>query len=174
MNATQSFSATLSASQQLFLLTSRLAYYNPGTRLLPSLSDHLLSLLLPVAVYWVYSGFFHLLDLSAAEWLEKYRLHPSAEMASRNLATRGHVVRTVIIQHTLQTIVGILFVEATPLGEEVNHLGIMGSMTPTVFSLLRGILSESAGAKYFAMYGHQILYTMYWWAIPIARILVAM
>ena len=60
-----------------------------------------------------------------------------------------------------------------PAGELVDHLGAMGGMASPLFSLLR-MLFGGQGAQYFAMYGGHMLYVLYWWAIPIAKMLFGM
>jgi sphinganine C4-monooxygenase len=72
------------------------------------ISDKHLSLALPVIAYWLYSGFFHVLDLQTWSWLEKYRIHPPEEITKRNRVTRWEVVRDVLVQQLGQVIVGVI------------------------------------------------------------------
>ncbi|KAH8673908.1 sphinganine hydroxylase-like protein Sur2 [Xylariales sp. PMI_506] len=78
----------------------------PVTNLLPWIDDFYLSLVAPIAAYWILSGFFHIIDVYDI-W-PQYRLHTPAEIASRNRATRWEVFRDVVFQQIIQTIVGAL------------------------------------------------------------------
>ena len=85
----------------------------------PLLPDFYLSLLLPIAAYWILSLFFHYIDVMDI-W-PQYRLHTPAEILSRNHVTRYEVARDVIIQQIIQTIVGVVLGLTEPadmLGKE--------------------------------------------------------
>ncbi|KAI9737721.1 MAG: hypothetical protein M1818_005725 [Claussenomyces sp. TS43310] len=77
---------------------------SPVPAFLPFISDFYLSLLFPVAAYWVLSLFFHYADTYDV-W-PQYRLHTPAEILKRNHATRYEVARDVIVQQIIQTVVG--------------------------------------------------------------------
>lgn len=81
---------------------------SPREPLLTWISDSHLSLLLPLIAYWSFSLFFHALDVW--ELAEKYRIHTPKELETRNKCSVGEVVRAVLLQHTIQTLMG-LFVE---------------------------------------------------------------
>jgi sphinganine C4-monooxygenase len=72
--------------------------------LVPFLPDFYLSLILPIAAYWLVSLFFHYIDVYDI-W-PQYRLHTPAEILKRNHVSRYEVVRDVIIQQIIQTMVG--------------------------------------------------------------------
>lgn len=74
--------------------------------LLSWISDSHLALLLPVVMYWSVSLIFHALDVW--ELAEKYRIHTPKELESRNKCTVGEVVRAVMLQHSIQTLMGLL------------------------------------------------------------------
>ncbi|KAK9469571.1 fatty acid hydroxylase superfamily-domain-containing protein [Lipomyces arxii] len=96
MNATSD--AFLSSKPPQFELRER----DP---LVSFMSDKYLSLLLTVAVYWVVSILFHLID--AYDLLPHYRIHTPEEVTSRNKVTVPEVVRDVVIQQIIQTFIGI-------------------------------------------------------------------
>lgn len=77
----------------------------PQTPLLSSMSDTMLSLVLPIVAYWLISGFFHIID--TYNLLPQYRLHTPAELLKRNHATQWNVFRDVVLQQVIQTIFGI-------------------------------------------------------------------
>src|SRR5450432_3030915 len=72
--------------------------------LVPFLPDFYLSLILHIAAYWLVSLFFHYIDVYDI-W-PQYRLHTPAEILKRNHVSRYEVVRDVIIQQIIQTMVG--------------------------------------------------------------------
>lgn len=79
---------------------------SPLPSLLPYIPDLWLSLILPVAAYWIMSLFFHCIDVLDV-W-PQYRLHTPAEILSRNRATRYEVARDVIVQQIIQAVVGVI------------------------------------------------------------------
>ncbi|KAL9611068.1 MAG: hypothetical protein Q9167_004280 [Letrouitia subvulpina] len=74
--------------------------------LIPPIPDKILTLLLPIAAYWSLSMLFHWIDIN--DYFPQYRLHTPAEVASRNKVSRWEVVRDVLIQQVVQTVVGTL------------------------------------------------------------------
>ena len=78
----------------------------PFPPLVPFISDFYLSLVLPIAAYWILSLFFHYIDVNDI-W-PQYRLHTPAEILKRNHVSRYEVARDVIIQQIIQTIVGTI------------------------------------------------------------------
>lgn len=174
MNVTKTVSPFISSAQQHYLQSARPFYYRPESALISWLPDHLLSLAAPVVAYWVASAFFHYLDCSSAQWLNAYRIHDSAEVKSRNLASRGQVFRAVVLQHVVQTVMGLWWMEKKPVGDQVDHLAAIASKAPLVVSVLRGLLGAQSGSQLWATYGAAILYNLYWWAIPFSKILFGM
>ncbi|BFZ64280.1 Sphingolipid C4-hydroxylase sur2 [Saitoella coloradoensis] len=83
-------------------------------QLLPFISDKLLSIYLPIIVYWVYSLVFE--AISYLEWpcFEKYRLHTPLELRQRNKASPGAVFRDVVVQQLVQTICGLILMKFEP------------------------------------------------------------
>lgn len=77
---------------------------SPMQSLIPYIPDFYLSLILPVAVYWIFSMFFHYIDVNDI-W-PQFRLHTPAEILKRNHVSRYEVARDVIIQQIIQTAVG--------------------------------------------------------------------
>lgn len=77
----------------------------PRPSLLPFISDGHLALLLPVVCYWTYSLFFHYLDTH--DLFFKYRIHTPQELEKKNRCSVREVVRAVVVQHLIQTVVGL-------------------------------------------------------------------
>ncbi|KAI0741448.1 sphingosine hydroxylase [Daedaleopsis nitida] len=171
MNVTATF---LDASQLRYISTHTPFYYTPNVRLFAGLPDHLFALAVPVLSYWILSIFFHILDISEWKRLDKYRLHESEEVKARNLVTRTEVVRAVIFQQVIQTLMGLWWVEELPTGGEVDHVANMLRMASWLEWLATWVLGEEAGRQLLASRGADGLYTLYWWALPVARFFMGM
>ena len=68
--------------------------------------DTMIALVAPIVAYWVYSFYFHIIDVY--QLLEQYRIHPSEEQLSKNRVTLPVVIRDVIFQHVIQTVTGLI------------------------------------------------------------------
>jgi len=66
-------------------------------------SDEVLAIVVPVVVYWLYSGMYMMLGS-----LEKYRLHPRKEEDVKNLVSKWEVTRGVLLQQLVQSIAAFL------------------------------------------------------------------
>ncbi|CAD6256741.1 unnamed protein product [Miscanthus lutarioriparius] len=64
-------------------------------------SDEALAIFVPILVYWVYSGMYMALGQS----MDKYRLHSRKEEDSKNLVSKGEVVKGVLLQQLVQAAV---------------------------------------------------------------------
>jgi len=84
----------------------------PQPPLIAFIPDKYLSLALPIIAYWGLSMIFHYID--EFDLFPHYRLHTPAEVLKRNHVTRWQVVRDVVIQQIVQTIVGIGLALAEP------------------------------------------------------------
>ena len=150
-------------------------YHTYRPHLLSWISDRYLALAGPVVAYWVLSLIFHCIDTAQIPYFEKRRIHESPEVLARNRATVWQVVRAVVVQHTLQTVLGILWLEddATILRREVHrdHLGDMASLAPSVANLTFLALGHRAGERVLKAHGPDLVRFMYWWGIPCARML---
>lgn len=76
----------------------------PVQPLIPYISDFILSLIAPIATYWIVSLIFHYIDTHDI-W-PQYRLHTPAEITQRNHVSRYEVARDVIIQQVIQVGMG--------------------------------------------------------------------
>lgn len=139
-------------------------YYSPSPSLLPTLSDPLLAVLAPVPAYWLTAAFFYLLDLSNAPWLLRHRIHDSAEVASRNRASRLEVFRAVVLQQVLQTALAVLWVSESPEG--VDDATAMRGIAHALASFPFGSVDSAVVVP--------LAYVLYWWAIPAMRLFLAM
>ncbi|CAL5431020.1 unnamed protein product [Camellia sinensis] len=79
-------------------------------------SDELLGTVVPILVYWVYSGIYVMLGS-----LENYRLHSKMDEDDKNLVSKSTVIKGVLLQQIVQAIVAILlFTEVTANDSEAG------------------------------------------------------
>lgn len=155
------------APEQHPLFHAHPIYHTPAPSLLASLSDPLLAVLLPVPAYWLVAGFFHLLDCSSAPWLVRRRIHDSAEVAARNPVGRAQVLRAVVLQQVIQTVLAVLWVSEQPVF--ADHPAAMRSIARTLAAFpFFSSFEDAAGVV------APVAYLLYWWVIPTGRLLLAM
>lgn len=149
-------------------------YHTDKPSLFLSISDTTVALAAPVLAYWVSSLFFHTLDVSGWKWLDKYRLHDSAEVKSKNLATRSQVIWAVILQQVIQTGLGAVWVtEGHHVSAEAREAA-MHRIGSAVMDVAWTVLGKSLGTKFLQARGADTVYFVYWWAIPVAQFFLAM
>lgn len=118
----------------------------PKPSVFSCMSDGMVSLIAPVVAYWGFSLMFHITDVF--ELAEKYRIHDSEEVKSRNRVGRVEVFCEVIFQHIVQTTAGFLFLclDAEPTtGFEQKTLWTWRRALPTAI--------PDFAIYYFYMYG---------------------
>lgn len=67
------------------------------------LSDEALAIVVPIVVYWLYSGLYMALGHSIS--MDKYRLHSKEEEDAKNLVSKRDVVTGVLLQQLVQAAV---------------------------------------------------------------------
>ncbi|KAI9797325.1 MAG: hypothetical protein M1833_005504 [Piccolia ochrophora] len=114
----------------------------PLPSLLPLVPDKILTILLPVVAYWILSLFFHYID--TRDYWPQYRLHTPAEVLKRNRVPRRDVVRDVLVQQVLQTVMGVVLGMTEPddvVGKEVYDVAVWAQRIRLVQRLIPRILS---------------------------------
>ncbi|THH01780.1 hypothetical protein EW145_g6851 [Phellinidium pouzarii] len=160
------------ASLQHYVYAAPPFYHTSRPAVLSQMSDASLALVLPVVVYWGYSLFFHLLDSIDTPWLNKHRIHDSAEVKSRNLASKSSVFLAVLFQQAVQTALGYVWMDA---GEEVQScLNDLQSIERAVIYCARFVLGDAAALSFLSAYGPASVKFLYWWGIPSAQLVFAM
>lgn len=157
-------------------------YHSTAPSLVPGLSDRLLTLLCPIIAYWALSFFFHLLDTRSRSppfsWMniERYRIHESEEVKTRNIVTPAEVFRAVVIQQILQTGLGLWWLEEDKLDvpSVADHVAAMHRLGPPILRAASILLGDVTAARLVRSYGSSLVYAMYWWLIPVFQILVAL
>jgi sphinganine C4-monooxygenase len=107
-----------------------------------AVSDELLGTFVPIAVYWLYSGMYILLDRME---MENYRLHPKGEEETKNIVSKSTVVKGVLVQQGFQIAVSLLLFTVIILFGMFSHpcpVQIQFKMRSTGFIITRGILEQ--------------------------------
>ncbi|KAG9312884.1 fatty acid hydroxylase superfamily-domain-containing protein [Chiua virens] len=149
-------------------------YFTLRQNLLDSAPDNILALAAPVVAYWTMSLFFHCLDVSGWTWLDKYRIHESGEVTSRNRATRSQVLLAVILQHTMQTLLGYFWLPDPPEVTPSRCLLELEAVGRTLARVIRWTLGPDVGNQLLEIRGADITYWLYWWGIPAAQLLFSL
>ncbi|KAJ7911915.1 fatty acid hydroxylase superfamily-domain-containing protein [Mycena leptocephala] len=141
-------------------------YYSHKPSLIDGVSDTYVALAAPVIAYWTSALMFHYLDTCNWPILKRYRIHESTEVASRNRASRTAVVSVAIIQHLLQTTLGLIGMEErqTP----VNHVQKVAAIRQwlTLTMVEQGEVADCILSR--------MAQWVYWWGIPLLQFLFAM
>ncbi|KAM0821841.1 hypothetical protein ACQ4PT_071907 [Festuca glaucescens] len=98
-----------------------------------AVSDELLGTFVPIAVYWLYSGMYILLDRME---MENYRLHPKGEEETKNIVSKWTVVKGVLVQQGFQIAVSLLLF--TIIGDEN---GTVRKQPPTLMIALQFLIA---------------------------------
>ncbi len=117
-------------------------HLTPLPPLLWPIPDKLLTLLLPIAAYWVLSMFFHWIDTK--DYFPQYRLHTPVEVAKRNKVSRWEVIRDVVIQQIIQTAVGWLLGMTEPgdfFGKEKYDIAVWARRIRIAQRAIPGLLA---------------------------------
>ncbi|KAJ3879808.1 fatty acid hydroxylase superfamily-domain-containing protein [Lentinula edodes] len=141
-------------------------YHSSQPTLIDGVSDPILTLAGPILAYWTLSLFFHYLDTAEWKWLEKYRIHESAEIQSKNLVSRTQVVWAVIFQQIVQTVLGIFWLSDDSHGDYVQGLHHIAQYLAVIMRIL--------GTEREAQLLPMVTYAVYWWVIPTLQLLLAM
>jgi sphinganine C4-monooxygenase len=114
----------------------------PLPPLISGIDDKLLQLLMPIVAYWVFSMFFHWIDMK--DYFSQYRLHTPAEVLKRNHVSRYEVVRDVIIQQIIQTATGMLLNLTEPdeyIGKEQYDVAVWATRVRLAQKFIPGLLA---------------------------------
>ena len=110
--------------------------------LISPIPDKLLTVILPIVAYWGLSMLFHWIDTK--DYFPQYRLHTPAEVSNRNKVSRWEVVRDVVIQQVVQTIVGWLLGMTEPddlVGKEAYEVAVWARRIRVAQRAVPGLLA---------------------------------
>lgn len=124
-------------------------YYSTSPSLLGSvLRDNHLSLATPILVYWGYSILFYIID--ELNLLDRYRMHEPEEITKRNKATIHQVIKAVLAQQVVQTLVGWLVLDSREADVPQDLERLAASYGPSI--------------------GKAGIYWLYWYIFPSIRL----
>ncbi|KAL4063190.1 fatty acid hydroxylase superfamily-domain-containing protein [Scleroderma yunnanense] len=149
-------------------------YFSSRERLIGDIPDATLALVAPVIAFWVYSIAFDLLDHSGWKWLDPYRIHEPDEIKSRNLVSRSEVIIAVISQQVMQSAVGFILLEDVP-GISLAHCQReLKAIESTLVGLVQQNFIPRLLVSILAFHKGETAYWLYWWIIPVSRLIVAL
>ncbi|KAL9934557.1 hypothetical protein V8E36_006332 [Tilletia maclaganii] len=147
-------------------------YYAQRESLLPFISDKHLSLLAPLLIYWLVSLAYHTLDVLQLPFFEQYRLHEPEEVTKRNRVSVRQVVKMVLLQQVIQTVLGLVVLD----GDEVSHAQVfadhraaMRALGQTLARLLSPLVGERKAVEALSAAGPDSIEFMYWWGVPVIQ-----
>jgi sphinganine C4-monooxygenase len=149
-------------------------YFSLRQNIFDGIPDTHIALAAPVLAYWLLSFVFYCLDISGWQWLDKYRIHESEEVKSKNLATPWEVARAVLIQHATQTVLGLAWLIESPEISVARCQSEMEGLGRTLVWIVRHLLGEETGMKFLELRGPGMTHWLYWWGIPAAQMLFAL
>lgn len=125
-----------------------------------ALTDAQVATIAPPLVFWADSLIFHAFD--ELKLFQKYKLIPEEEAQKRNIATKYEVVKSVLIQHTIQMSLGLLALRWEPKEPPLDDpLGITAW-------LLQWLINDNPAAQQ-----SPIVSGLFYFAILLARQVVA-
>lgn len=150
-------------------------YHVQAPSILSWISDKDLSLLAPIAVYWVASAVFEALDAAQLPFLEKYRIHEPEEVKRKNRVTKRTVFIAVIVQQVLQTLLGMYWLDAEDEGPASGkaHRAVMATYGAWISRIAFALLGPEKGTTLLRWKGQEMVSFSYWWLIPALQFLWA-
>jgi hypothetical protein len=147
-------------------------YCKPDPQLLTVMSDFWLTLLAHIIAYWLLCFFFEILDRADWVWLKRYKIHESPEVTSRNRGSKTHVLAAVIFQQVMQIALGYFWVDtnAETGGPVSTHVPRMEALAPTVLDSLKTLVGSRVATYLWLHKAQDLVYYVYWWAIPLAQL----
>lgn len=155
--------------------------------LIPGTPDKYTILILPVIAYWTFSLAFHFCD--EYDLLSKYKLHTPAEFLKRNRVSVRDVVKEVMIQHVMQTVLGglIAFHEPDELtGCEDQSIAAWSLYIQACLNWISPLVSitgfdssgtadflQAPGSGNFSIAAVALAKTLYWLLIPMLQYALA-
>lgn len=138
--------------------------------IVPFMSDKHLSLLLPIITYWLYSGLYHLISIYEVSFFKKYRIRNSIEVEKMNKVSMGEVIKSVILQQVMQTVLGLIVI--TTEGEDL----ILDDMIEMkrISQALKTFSAKYNAWQIIEPYQEVITESIYWYIIPAAKFILAM
>jgi sphinganine C4-monooxygenase len=143
-------------------------YYVDRPNLFNSISDKNLVVVVPFVVFWIVCISFDILDNYAPAFLQKYRIHESAEEMNRNRVSKMQVIAAVLFQQAIQTALGLWWVDGV---EDVvlDPLKDMKNLDERVSDFVLWTFGMKTGIRVLTALGPSFVWWLYWWGIPLVQ-----
>jgi len=148
-------------------------YYVDRPDLMSLMPDKYLSIAIPVAVYWLCAIPFDILDYFSPASLEKYRIHDSAEVQSKNRVSKSRVIGTVLLQQVLQVVLALWWLEDDS-NSKLNHAQTIQSIQAFLTQGILRLLGAENAHRFASTTGPSLASWLYWWGIPCLQFVWAM
>ncbi|XVE91479.1 hypothetical protein REPUB_Repub01dG0013600 [Reevesia pubescens] len=112
-------------------------------------TDELLAIFMPILVYWIYSGFYLML-----ESLENYKLHSKQEEDEKNLVSRMTVLKGVLLHQISQSVVMFLSFKLTG----GNDTGASVEQPFSYIALIRQLVIAMVVIDTWAYFIHRLMH----------------
>ncbi|KAG1811441.1 fatty acid hydroxylase superfamily-domain-containing protein [Suillus subaureus] len=149
-------------------------YFSLRQSIFDDIPDTYVALAAPVVTFWLMSLTFYCLDISSWRWLDKYRVHESEEVKSKNLVTPSEVARAMIFQNVMQTLVGLAWLTEPPEISVARCQSEMEGLGRMLVLVVQRLFGKEMGMKILELGGPEMTHWLYWWGIPAAQILFAL
>ncbi|KAH7665656.1 Sphingolipid hydroxylase protein [Dioscorea alata] len=113
--------------------------------------DEMLSAVVPVIVYWVFSGFYELLS----QYCVNYRLHPKGEEEERNIVPRSKVIKRMLIHHAIQILIVCLVTKAWDQNEKGAAPKVQHSLPVIAVQFVIGMVVVDTVQYFMHRYTHE-------------------
>lgn len=77
--------------------------------------DEFMVTMMPIVIYWVYSGMYEALLACYPSTFDRYRLHSPKEEETKNLASKRDVVKGVLLQQAIQATITLVLAKVFDL-----------------------------------------------------------
>lgn len=112
-----------------------------------------------------FSAFWAAIDWLEIPAIERHRLHEPEELKSRNRVTLGAVIKAVLVQHAIQTALGLLVLEqAVP--KPVPHDDRIAAYARAIHQLSTIAFGSRISRHLLAPRLDELASFAYWWAVP--------
>ena len=154
------------------ILSPAFPFYFAARENLVGVPDTTLALITPAITYWIVSLAYTLLDCSGWKWLDSYRIHEPDEIKSRNLVSRSEVILTVASQQAMLIVIGLIFAEDVPKTSLARIESELEAMESALLGFAQQEFVPNPLVCMLAFYKGEIAYWLYWWTIPVFRLIL--
>ena len=146
-------------------------YFAARENLVGDVPDAILALVAPAIAFWIVCLAYTLLDYSGWKWLGSYRIHEPDEIKSRNLVSHSEVIFTIVSQQAMQIVIGLIFPDDAPKISLSRNVRELEAMESALLGFSQQEFVPNLVICMLAFYHGEIAYWLYWWIIPVSRLI---